>query len=56
MTVKPTKALIILDGFGMREETFGNEVKQAYTPNFDAYWKKYPHACMRASGTAVGLP
>ena len=56
MTVKPTKALIILDGFGMREEVFGNAVKQAHTPNFDAYWKKYPHACMRASGTAVGLP
>lgn len=56
MTVKRTKALIILDGFGIREESFGNAVKQAYTPNFDAYWNTYPHAHMRASGEAVGLP
>lgn len=56
MTVKQTKALIILDGLGMRDETFGNAVKQAHTPNLDAYWNTYPHALMRASGEAVGLP
>lgn len=56
MTERRTKALIILDGFGMREETFGNAVKQAHTPHFDRYWETYPHACLRASGEAVGLP
>lgn len=49
-------ALIILDGFGLREEQYGNAVKQANTPNFDRYWDKYPHAELTASGEAVGLP
>lgn len=49
-------ALIILDGFGLREESFGNAVKQAHTPNFDRYWDRYPHQTLKASGEAVGLP
>src|SRR5690625_2900767 len=49
-------ALIILDGFGLREEELGNAVKQANTPNFDRYWKQYPHSELTASGEAVGLP
>lgn len=56
MSQKRTKALIILDGYGMREETFGNAIKQAHTPNFDTYVETYPHARLRASGEAVGLP
>lgn len=49
-------ALIILDGFGLRDEDKGNAVKQANTPNFDRYWNKYPHNQLTASGEAVGLP
>lgn len=49
-------ALIILDGFGCRKETFGNAVAQAKKPNFDALWNKYPHELLTASGEAVGLP
>lgn len=49
-------ALIILDGFGLRDEEKGNAVKQAHTPNFDRYWNKYAHNQLRASGDAVGLP
>ena len=49
-------ALIILDGFGLRDEVKGNAVKQANTPNFDRYWNKYPHNQLTASGEAVGLP
>ncbi|WP_077327965.1 2,3-bisphosphoglycerate-independent phosphoglycerate mutase [Virgibacillus siamensis] len=49
-------ALIILDGFGIRGEEKGNAVKQAKTPNFDRFWKKYPHNQLNASGKAVGLP
>ncbi|ANU11580.1 phosphoglycerate mutase (2,3-diphosphoglycerate-independent) [Planococcus antarcticus DSM 14505] len=49
-------ALIILDGFGCREETFGNAVAQAKKPNFDRLWKTYPHELLTASGEAVGLP
>ncbi|ATY83989.1 2,3-bisphosphoglycerate-independent phosphoglycerate mutase [Kyrpidia spormannii] len=49
-------ALIILDGFGLREEREGNAVAQARKPNFDRYWKEYPHTQLQASGEAVGLP
>lgn len=49
-------AIIILDGFGIRDEVKGNAVKQASTPNFDRLWNKYPHNQLQASGEAVGLP
>ncbi len=49
-------ALIILDGFGLREETEGNAVVQAKKPNFDRYWAEYPHTQLTACGEAVGLP
>ncbi len=55
MSEKPV-ALIILDGFALREETFGNAVAQAKKPNFDRYWNEYPHATLTACGEAVGLP
>lgn len=55
MSKKPF-AIIILDGLGLREETKGNAVAQAKKPNLDRYWNKYPHATLRASGEAVGLP
>lgn len=49
-------ALIILDGFGLRDEKFGNAVAQASTPNFDILWNNYPHSTLTACGEAVGLP
>lgn len=49
-------ALIILDGFAIREEVTGNAVKQAKKPNFDRFWNTYPHNQLKASGNAVGLP
>lgn len=49
-------AIIILDGFGIRDEKMGNAVRQANTPNFDRYWKKFAHNQLQASGEAVGLP
>lgn len=53
---KSPVALIILDGFGCREETKGNAVSQARKPNFDRYWNMYPHNQLQACGEAVGLP
>ncbi|MFX3629481.1 MAG: 2,3-bisphosphoglycerate-independent phosphoglycerate mutase, partial [Ectobacillus sp.] len=47
---------IILDGFALREETYGNAIAQAKKPNFDRYWNEYPHATLTACGEAVGLP
>ncbi|RKD76576.1 phosphoglycerate mutase [Sinobaca qinghaiensis] len=56
MSSKNPVALIILDGFALRDETKGNAVKKANTPNFDRFWNKYPHSQLTASGEAVGLP
>jgi 2,3-bisphosphoglycerate-independent phosphoglycerate mutase len=53
---KQQAALIILDGWGYREDIKDNAVAQAKTPNFDRYWKDYPHTLLEASGLAVGLP
>ncbi|WP_102344923.1 2,3-bisphosphoglycerate-independent phosphoglycerate mutase [Bacillus sp. Marseille-P3661] len=55
MARKP-HALIILDGFGLRDEVKGNAVAHAKKPNFDRYWEQYPHSTLTASGEAVGLP
>ncbi|KXG75025.1 2,3-bisphosphoglycerate-independent phosphoglycerate mutase [Thermotalea metallivorans] len=52
---KPT-VLIILDGFGLNENSYGNAVKQAKTPNLDKYFETYPHNMAHASGLDVGLP
>jgi 2,3-bisphosphoglycerate-independent phosphoglycerate mutase len=52
---KPT-ALIILDGFGYSEKKEWNAIRQAKTPNFDYYFKHYPHAIINAAGGDVGLP
>ncbi|MGC5326948.1 2,3-bisphosphoglycerate-independent phosphoglycerate mutase [Brevibacillus sp. SYSU BS000544] len=49
-------ALIILDGFGLRSEEYGNAVAQANKPNYDRFWTSYPHATLQASGLSVGLP
>lgn len=56
MTAPKPVALIILDGFGLREERAGNAVAQAHKPNYDRYWARYPHTTLRAFGEAVGLP
>jgi len=56
MTKDNLAALIILDGFGCRDEVMGNAVKQAKKPNFDRYWETYAHQELTASGEAVGLP
>jgi 2,3-bisphosphoglycerate-independent phosphoglycerate mutase len=48
--------LLILDGWGMREEKGGNLIAEARTPNFDKLWSRFPHALLKASGEAVGMP
>lgn len=55
MNKKPVM-LMILDGFGISHKTEGNAVKAANKPNFDAYYKNYPHTQLGASGLSVGLP
>ncbi len=48
--------LIILDGWGYREEKEHNAIAEAKTPFFDDLWANYPHSLLQASGLAVGLP
>ncbi|MBD3922692.1 2,3-bisphosphoglycerate-independent phosphoglycerate mutase [Paenibacillus sp. PR3] len=56
MTAPKPVALIILDGFGLRNDVVGNAVAQANKPNYDRYWSTYPHTTLTACGEAVGLP
>ncbi|WP_127533431.1 2,3-bisphosphoglycerate-independent phosphoglycerate mutase [Paenibacillus kobensis] len=56
MTAPKPVALIILDGFGLRQDVVGNAVAQANKPNYDRYWSTYPHTTLTACGEAVGLP
>ncbi len=48
--------LIIMDGWGWREEREGNAVRQARTPNVDALIERFPHTLIQGSGPWVGLP
>ncbi|MGD9677660.1 MAG: 2,3-bisphosphoglycerate-independent phosphoglycerate mutase [Vulcanibacillus sp.] len=48
--------LIIMDGFGLRDEERANAIKMANTPNYNRLWERYPHTKVAASGLAVGLP
>ncbi len=48
--------LVILDGFGWREERADNAVALARKPNFDRLWQTCPHAFLRTCGKNVGLP
>nr|WP_164928595.1 2,3-bisphosphoglycerate-independent phosphoglycerate mutase [Gloeobacter violaceus] len=48
--------LVILDGWGYREQTDGNAVAAAKTPIFDALKASYPFTLIHTSGKAVGLP
>ena len=56
MTAPRPVALIIMDGFGLRNDTVGNAVAQANKPNYDKYMSMYPHTTLTAAGEAVGLP
>src|SRR6516162_11173503 len=48
--------LVILDGWGWREDATDNAVRQAKTPSFDRLWQAGPHAFLHTSGSDVGLP
>ena len=48
--------MIILDGFGIRENEHGNAVKLANMTYFNSLLDKYPNALLEASGEYVGLP
>jgi len=47
---------IILDGLGMREDIYGNAVKNAGMNNFIKLWNKYPHCLLKVNGEHINLP
>lgn len=49
-------ALIILDGWGYRDESDSNAISNANTPFWDQIWRENPHTLINTSGMAVGLP
>ncbi len=55
VTKKPM-VLVILDGYGYREDQQDNAIFNAKTPVMDALWAKRPHTLVDASGLEVGLP
>lgn len=54
--MKKPYAIIILDGFGERENAADNAITLQGTPNIDKYKAIYPHTTLGASGGCVGLP
>ncbi len=49
-------ALVVLDGWGYREEREGNAIEIGHTPVWHGLWASSPRTLLEASGTAVGLP
>ena len=53
---KSPVALLIMDGFGINPDVYGNAITAANTPNLDKYFKTCPNTTIGASGEDVGLP
>ena len=53
---KKTALLMILDGWGHRENPENNAIHAANTPTWDALVQTCPHTLIKTSGKAVGLP
>jgi 2,3-bisphosphoglycerate-independent phosphoglycerate mutase len=56
MTSTTPVLLLILDGWGHRENPANNAIAQANTPVWDRLLKEYPHTLIHTSGMKVGLP
>src|SRR5215208_5093294 len=52
----PRVVLIVLDGWGYREEREGNAIELAATPIWHRLWHSFPRTLLQSSGLAVGLP
>lgn len=48
---KKPMVLVILDGYGYREDQQDNAIYSAKTPVMDALWAKRPHTLIDASGS-----
>lgn len=48
--------LLILDGFGYREDPADNAIAAAAAPNWDRLWAQHPRTLINTFGRHVGLP
>ena len=48
--------LIIMDGYGIRKDLYGNAIAEAKKPTLDMLMETYPTTLIEASGEYVGLP
>lgn len=48
--------LLILDGWGHREDDFGNMIREARPAEFERVWGGHPRSVLEASGEGVGMP
>lgn len=55
-TVKHPVLLVVLDGWGYRENPHFNAIHHARKPNWDRLWAECPHGLLKCSGLSVGLP
>ncbi|HKR66724.1 MAG TPA: 2,3-bisphosphoglycerate-independent phosphoglycerate mutase [Thermoanaerobaculia bacterium] len=56
MAQRPFLILIVLDGFGCRDDAQWNAIAQAETPRFARLFRECSWTKLEASGLAVGLP
>ena len=53
---RPPLALIVLDGWGLRQDPSHNAIALARTGTFHELVEQYPHSALVTSGESVGLP
>ena len=56
MKIRGPLVLVVLDGWGLREEREGNAIKLARTPTYLELLDRFSHSSLQASGEHVGLP
>jgi len=55
-TIPKPLVLLVMDGWGYRENPENNAISQAAKPTWDHLWQTCPHTLIHASEAAVGLP
>ncbi len=48
--------LVVMDGWGLRDETAHNAIRFARTPNVTSLGRTWPYTTLKTSGRDVGLP
>jgi 2,3-bisphosphoglycerate-independent phosphoglycerate mutase len=54
--LSPRCLLVILDGFGINQNSFKNAISAASKPHLENLFQNYPYTTIQPGGEAVGLP